>query len=454
MMYGGMPGKMRIALVVGCLLAVLATAARADAAVTLQPIGTFNDPINIAAPPGDPRLFVVERSGTIQVVHDGTTSQFLDISSMVRDTGEQGLLSMAFDPNYASNGLFYVFFTDNGTGGAGVGDNHVDEFKVSSDPNVANRASRRPVLTIDRPNSGTTNHNGGQLQFGKDGLLYISVGDDADGSNAQTLDNPHGKILRIDPHGVGSGVYGIPASNPFLASPTPETWSMGLRNPFRFSFDHTTGDLVIADVGQGTWEEIDLNPSSTGLARGANFGWSDCEGFVNQGTSTPCSLAGATAPVFVYPHDDPGGDAAFGCAIIGGFVYRGSQIPELAGRYLYTDNCRGQLRSIQLAVPFASGDRAETAAGALDGPQSFGEDASCNLYVTDGNAVDKIVGSGSGPSACQSSAATCGKCPPGTTGKKCKHKRKKKRAVESKNHKKHKKHKKCKRHKKKHKTKK
>ena len=195
------------------------------------------------------------------------------------------------------------------------------------------------MLTIDRPNSGTTNHNGGQLQFGKDGLLYISVGDDANGSNAQTTANPHGKILRIDPHGVGSGVHGIPASNPFPASPTPEIWSMGLRNPFRFSFDHATGDLVIADVGQGTWEEIDLNPTSKGLARGANFGWPNCEGFVNQGSSTPCSLPGARSPVFVYPHDDPGGDAAFGCAIIGGFVYRGSQIPG-AGRPL---SLHGQL---------------------------------------------------------------------------------------------------------------
>ena len=449
-MSGGMAVRSRVALVVGCLL-VLATAARAAAAVTLQPVGTFNDPINIASPPGDPRLFVVERAGTVQVVHDGTTSQFLDISSMVRDTGEQGLLSMAFDPNFASNGLFYVFFTDNGSGGAGVGDNHVDEFRVSSNPNVANQASLRPVLTIDRPNSGTTNHNGGQLQFGKDGLLYISVGDDANGSNAQTTANPHGKILRIDPHGVGSGAHGIPASNPFTASPTPEIWSMGLRNPFRFSFDHATGDLVIADVGEGTWEEIDLNPSSKGLARGANFGWPNCEGFVNQGSSTPCSLPGATSPVFAYPHDDPGGNAAFGCAIIGGFVYRGSQIPELAGRYLYTDNCHGQLRSIQLGLPFASADRAESAPGALDGPQSFGEDSSCNLYVTNGNAVERIVGSGSGQSVCQSSPVTCGKCPAGKKGKKCRHKHKKKRALESK---KHKKHKRCKKHKKKRKSKK
>jgi glucose/arabinose dehydrogenase len=454
MISGGMPVRMRVALVVGCLFAALAAGSRADAAVTLQPVGTFNDPINIASPPGDPRLFVVERAGTIEVVHDGTASQFLDISSMVRNTGEQGLLSMAFDPNYATNGLFYVFFTDNGTGGAGVGDNHVEEFRVSGNPNVADRASRRPVLTIDRPDSTTTNHNGGQLQFGKDGLLYISVGDDANGSNAQTLANPHGKILRIDPHGAGSGAHGIPSTNPFTTSPTPEIWSMGLRNPFRFSFDHLTGDLVIADVGQNTWEEIDLNPSSSGLARGANFGWPDCEGFVNQGTSAQCSLPGATRPVFAYPHDNPGGGAAFGCAIIGGFVYRGSQIPELVGRYLYTDNCHGQLRSIQLGIPFASGDRAESAPDALSGPQSFGEDSSCNLYVTDGDTVDKIIGSGTGASVCAGTTPACAKCPPGKKGKKCRHKRKKKRAAVSKKHTKHKKHKKkCHKKHKKHKKK-
>ena len=451
-MFGGMPVRMRVALVVGCLIAVLATAARADAAVTLQPVGTFNDPTNIASPPGDPRLFVVERAGTIEVVHGGTISQFLNISSMVRVIGEQGLLSMAFDPHYATNGLFYVFFTDNGTGGAGVGDSHVDEFKVSKNPNVANPASLRQVLTIDRPDSGTTNHNGGQLQFGKDGLLYISVGDDANGANAQSLGNPYGKILRINPHGAGSGVHEIPRTNPFRASPTPAIWSIGLRNPFRFSFDHATGNLVIADVGQGTWEEIDLSPSSRGLARGTNFGWPNCEGFANQNTSDPCSFPGATLPVFAYPHDDPGGDAATGCAIIGGFVYRGSQIPQLSGRYLYTDYCHGQLRSIQLGLPLASGDRAETPPGALDGPQSFGEDSSCNLYVTNGNTVDRITGSGSGASVCRSSRVSCGKCPPGKKGRKCRHRHKKKRALELK--KKHKKHKKCKKHHKKRKGKK
>ena len=203
----------------------------------------------------------------------------------------------------------------------------------------------------------------------------------------------------------------------------------------RFSFDRATADLMIADVGQGTWEEIDFAPASTGAGRGANFGWPACEGFSG-------SCPGTTPPVFAYPHDDPGGDAAQGCAIIGGYVYRGTQIPSLAGRYLYTDNCAGELRSIQLGIPFAAGDRAESAPGAIGGPQSFGEDASCNVYVTDGGEVDRIVGRPS--SATPACPATCVKKKkheaqeaPGGRAKK-KHKKHKK-SCQKKKHKKKKK---------------
>jgi glucose/arabinose dehydrogenase len=263
------------------------------------------------------------------------------------------------------------------------------------------------VLTISH--STSSSHNGGQLQFGKDGLLYISVGEATNGPNAQTLANPLGKILRIDPHGVGSGAHGVPASNPFLGSPTPEIWSLGLRNPWRFSFDHLTGDLVIADVGAGSREEIDLAPASTGLGRGANFGWPCREGFV----AGPTTCGGSfTNPVFDYPHSDPGGDQAFGCAIMGGYVYRGTEIPELAGRYVYADHCTGELRSIQLGIPLAGGDRAESVVGALNGPNSFGEDANCELYVTNGSTVDRIVGStpASVPPACPGATSTKKKC--------------------------------------------
>jgi glucose/arabinose dehydrogenase len=418
---------MPIALAVGCVLGLFSMAPPVGA-VGLQPVGTFSSPIYITAPPGDPRLFVVERGGTIQVVHDGVTSQFLDISALTTNDGERGLLSMAFDPNYASNGLFYVDYTGDGVdAGGSLGDIHIDEFQVSSNPNIADPASGRTVWTFAH---GASNHNGGQLQFGPDGLLYISVGDNATSSNAQSLSNPYGKIHRIDPHDAGSGVHGIPATNPFVGTGgvTQEIWSMGLRNPFRFSFDHLTGDLVVGDVGEGSREEIDYSPSAAGGGRAANFGWPNCEGFLG-------TCPGATPPVFDYPHSDPGGDAAHGCAIIGGFVYRGKQIPELSGRYVYTDLCNGELRSIQLGLPLAGGDRAE--GPVMSSPHSLGEDSSCELYVTNGNVVDKIVGS--------ESASVSPACPPpGTTPvtttvkkKKCKKRhRKKHRAATSKKHKK------------------
>jgi glucose/arabinose dehydrogenase len=368
-------------------------------ALELQQVGTFSSPVFMTSPPGDPRLFVVERAGRIQVIHDGVVTQFLDIHMLTTTDGERGLLSMAFDPNYATNGLFYVDYTGDGpNSGGSLGDIHVDEFRVGSDRNLADPATRRTVMVISH--SSASNHNGGQLQFGQDGLLYVSVGEAGNGANAQTLANPLGKILRIDPHGAGPGAHGVPASNPFVgtAGGVPEIWSLGLRNPFRFSFDRLTGDLIIADVGAGSFEEVDFSATASGLARGANFGWPTCEGF----TGPNCGGFPFTAPVFAYPHTDPGGDHPFGCAIIGGYVYRGTQIPELAGRYVYTDLCSGELRSIQLGLPLASADRSE-GVPLLNSPHSFGEDASCELYVTDGNAVDKIVGSGSSAApACQS----------------------------------------------------
>jgi glucose/arabinose dehydrogenase len=456
-MCGGMRLRMRmpIALVAGCVLGLLAAAPGAGA-VSLQPVGPgFDQPVFVTSPPGDPRLFVVERPGYIQVMHDGTVSQFLDIHTRTTDDGERGLLSMAFDPHYSTNGLFYVFYT--GTPAADGGLGHVDEFHVDpGNPNLADLGSRRPVLTIDRPNTAASNHNGGQLQFGKDGYLYISVGDGGTGgSTAPDLTKLNGKILRIDPHGAGTGAHAIPPSNPFAGSATArqEIWSLGLRNPFRFSFDALTGDLVIGDVGEGTWEEVDFAPASSGGGRGANFGWPSCEGFVNQGTSTACSAPGTTAPVFAYPHSDPGGGDAFGCAILGGYVYRGTQASELAGRYLYADLCTAELRSLQLGNPFPT-DRAESAPGALGSPRSFGEDSSCNLYVTNFDTVFRIVGSGgTNASACPSPPVQNCKCPATESGKKakkCKKRKKKHRAADAKKHKKHKKCKKHKKHKKKH----
>ena len=424
-----MRARVRWLLLAGCLVGLALGPARAGA-VSLQSIGpSFDQPIYATSPPGDPRLFVVERPGFIQVLHDGTTSQFLDIQTLVDTDGERGLLSMAFDPNYASNGLFYVYFNDSGSAGGSTGSVQINEFRVSSNPNIADASSRRVVWSFSH---SATNHNGGQLEFGPDGLLYISVGDNANGANAQALGNPYGKIFRLDPHGAGQGVHGTPGDNPFAGTPgaTREIWSFGLRNPFRFSFDKLTGDLIIGDVGSSganVAEEVNLAPNSAGRGRGANFGWPNCEGFSG-------NCAGTTLPVFAYPHSDPGGGQAFGCAVIGGFVYRGTQAPEIAGRYLYADLCTAQLRSLQPGVPLASGDRAESAPAALSSARSFGQDSTCGLYVMNTTTVFRIVGSATSTApACQTARRKkCG-CPKGKKGKKCRKKRKgKKRVAESK----------------------
>lgn len=390
-------------------------------------MGSFSAPVHVTAPAGDSRLFVVEKAGQIRVVQGGATlgAPFLSVPN-VDDDGERGLLSMAFDPGYATNGLFYVFYTGSAAAGGALGDIHIDEYRVSSNPDVADPGTRRTVMTLAR-GTGASNHNGGQLQFGRDGLLYISVGDAATSSNAQALSNPHGKILRIDPHGSAPGAHGVPATNPFVGvgGAVPEIWSLGLRNPWRFSFDHLTGDMAIGDVGAGAWEEIDFAPITAGLGRGANFGWPLCEGFTG-------NCPGTTPPVFAYPND--GGEA-----VVGGYVYRGKQIPELAGRYVYADLDDGDLRSLRLGTPFATDDRSE-GAPPLNSPTSFGEDGLCGLYVADFTSVQKIVGSGSQAApGCVTTAAK----------KKCKKKKRKKkpRAAEAKK-KKHKK-KRCKKRKKK-----
>ncbi|MGA6946270.1 MAG: PQQ-dependent sugar dehydrogenase, partial [Solirubrobacterales bacterium] len=232
-----------IALVAGCV-AGLFSMTQGAGAVSLQSVGNFIEPVYMTSPPGDPRLFVVERGGRIQVVHDGTTSQFLDIHDRTTTVGDRGMLSMAFDPNYARTGLFYVFYTGTAAADGQEGLGHVDEFHVSSNPNVADAASRRPVLTISRPNA-MDDLNGGQLQFGRDGYLYISVGDaDNRDATAQNLGLLNGKLLRIDPHGATPGAYSIPSDNPFASSGSArhEIWASGLRNPWRFSFDAGTGD--------------------------------------------------------------------------------------------------------------------------------------------------------------------------------------------------------------------
>jgi len=280
---------------------------------------------------GSGRLFVVEKRGRIVILQNDQLlpTPFLDISNEVDSSGtEQGLLGLAFHPQYAQNGLFYVYYIDPG------GNSVVARFNVSSnDPNQADPSSEVGLLHVDQPYS---NHNGGNLAFGPDGYLYIGLGDGGSegdplrtGQDLQTL---LGKLLRID---VNSGDnYSIPADNPFASGGgLPEIWAYGLRNPWRFSFDSLTGDLYIGDVGQDSWEEVDYIPAGT--PGGLNFGWSFYEGMHPYQGQPPADVT-FTPPVIEYSHSE-------GCSITGGYVYRGSALPEWQGIYFYGDYCSGTI---------------------------------------------------------------------------------------------------------------
>jgi Glucose / Sorbosone dehydrogenase len=367
-------------------------------ALTLQPVGSFEQPTYVTSDPGNPdRLFVVERKGRIKEVENGAISTFADISGLVSCCeGERGLLSIALAPDFDTSGRLYVDYT----GKEEPGEIHVAELLAGAGGAVT--GTPRQVLTIPHP--AESNHNGGQLQFGPDGYLYISSGDGGGANdvhhNAQRLDNLLGKILRINPRQSGALAYTVPAGNPFLAKAGArgEIWSYGLRNPFRFSFDRLSGDLVIGDVGQSAREEVDYAPAPL-LGAGADYGWNCREGFVaGPGTDPECStppLGGFTEPVFDYPHTAPAGGTA-PCAIIGGYVVRDRSLGDLYGRYLYGDLCGGGLRSLNLANPLA-GDRSEGVA--VTKLNSFGEDSCGRLYVVEeGGRVSRLVGAS--PASC------------------------------------------------------
>jgi glucose/arabinose dehydrogenase len=339
----------------------------ADAAVSdlkRRRVGTFSQPTYVTAPPGDRRrLFVVEQEGTIRVVHRGRKKDrpYLDIRDRVQAGGERGLLSMAFAPNYRKNRRFYVYYTDN------AGDIRVVEFKGRR--NRARKSSARLVFEQDHSTYG--NHNGGQLQFGPDGFLYIGTGDGGGGGDpfrsGQDLGSNLGKILRINPRGKPR----IPRSNPFRgrSGARPAVYSYGLRNPWRFSFDRRTGDLVIADVGQNEWEEVDF--VRHGRGRGANFGWSAFEGNHDyNGGSAP----GHVPPVIEHSH---GGDGF--CSITGGYVLRHRSYGNLRGTYVYGDLCEGIVRGARLGPGSATGRRRFSAQ--VSSLSSFGEDARGRVYA-------------------------------------------------------------------------
>ncbi len=346
-------------------------------ALSLQQIGSFDEPVFVTSAPDNPdRLFVVERQGRVIELENGDRSVFADIHTLVSTAGEGGLLSIALAPDFQTSGRLFAYYTGKEES---PGEIHIAELTVSG----GTASLSRNLLTISHPKH--TNHYGGQLQFGPEGGLFAGTGDgggeDDVEHNAQNPSSLLGKLLRIDFD---------------AAIPTAQVWSLGLRNPFRFSFDRQTGALTIGDVGQGAREEVDYAPAP-GLGLGANFGWNCREGLIaGPATDEGCDSAPAgtfTDPIIDYPHKDPGDGGAHGCAIIGGYVARGVNYGDLTGRYLYGDLCVGELRSLVPAVPSARCDRSEGISVA--GLNSFGEDTSGRLYAVSGDGpVYRIVGPG------------------------------------------------------------
>jgi len=381
--------------VVAMLLAGLWSASAQ--ALSLQQVGSFEEPIFVTSAPNNPdRLFVVERQGRIVEVENGTRTVFADLSSVVEEEehSEGGLLSIALAPDFQTSGRLFVFYTGKEESPAEI---HIAELVASN--GSAPLSSLRNLMTIAHPSH--KNHYGGQLQFGPEGNLFIGTGDGGGENdqeeNAQDLGSELGKILRIDPDTDGVIVYSVPPGNPFLGTPGAaiNVWAYGLRNPFRFSFDRRTGDLLIGDVGQVKREEVDYAPAP-GLGGGANYGWNCREGFLS-GTVTPesgcASATEFTDPIFDYAHEDPGDGSAYGCAIIGGYVVRGPGYGDLFGRYVYGDLCVGQLRSLVPGLPLATGDRSEGISVA--DLNSFGEDSCGRVYAVSGDGpVYRLVGPG------------------------------------------------------------
>ena len=334
--------------------------------ISLTRVATgFSSPVVITnAGDGSGRLFVVEQGGAIRILRNGAVDPrpFLNISSLITSGGEQGLLGLAFPPSYAVRQSFYVNYTNR----TGTGNTVIARFAAGSDPNLADPASRQELLTVVQP---FANHNGGQLAFGPDGLLYIGSGDGGSAgdplNNGQNTASLLGKVLRLN---VLSGTAAaIPAGNPF----GNEVWAYGLRNPWRFSFDRQTGDMYVADVGQGLREEINFQPAGSGA--GANYGWNIMEGSLCFLAPGLCSSAGLTLPVAEYGH------TLGNCSVTGGFVYRGS-IPALRGTYLYGDFCSGMIWGLR-----HNGTVWDNLL-LLDSPlliSTFGEDEAGELYVAD-----------------------------------------------------------------------
>jgi glucose/arabinose dehydrogenase len=364
-------------------------AAPSSATIQLTQVASgLSKPVFItSANDGSGRLFIVEKTGTIRILENGSVLQtpLLDLSSSVSSGGEQGLLGLAFHPGFQTNRKFYVDFTNR------HGNTVIREYKVSpTNPDLVQSGSARNILKIAQPYS---NHNGGMIAFGPDHYLYIGTGDGGSagdpGNRAQSTSSLLGKLLRINVNGsTARRAYKIPQSNPYVGKPgLNEIWQRGLRNPWRWSFDRATGKLFIGDVGQYRYEEIDrVKQTSSGAGRGVNWGWRVMEGFHCYRPSSGCNTSGRRAPLLNYSHRVNGR-----CAVTGGYVYRGSAIPALRGWYVFGDYCSGEI----FAVPSSAGPKPAKVVlrGAGSGRliSSFGEDAAGELYVVDlGGKVYRI----------------------------------------------------------------
>jgi glucose/arabinose dehydrogenase len=361
--------------------------ADADIALNLR-VGGLNSPVFITdAGDGSGKFYIVEQTGRIKI-WDGDSvfaTPFLNLSGTVSGAFEQGLLGLAFHPDYETNRKLYVYFTNRDD------DVVLREYRASaSNPNVVDTSTKRKVLKIHHPYE---NHNGGMLAFGPGGYLYIGVGDGGSagdpGNRAQDKGKLLGKLLRIDVDGrTGSKAYGIPSSNPFVGrAGDNEIWQYGLRNPWRFSFDSQNGNLWIGDVGQSKWEEVDraINTSS-GPGRGINWGWRVLEGSHCYKPPSGCNRSGKTMPVTEYKHTADNGR----CSITGGYVYRGDDIPALVGGYLFADYCTGEIFVVNSTAPIGSSRTLLLNTGATI--SSFGERPNGELFVVDrGGRIYSIV---------------------------------------------------------------
>lgn len=364
-------------------------ATTAGTALDKELVGVFASPVDLTAPRLDPRrLFVVEQDGIVRIVKDGAVlpTPFLDITGKTSASGERGLLGLAFHPDYENNGRFFVNYTNNS------GNTVIARYDVSLDPDIADATSEEILLTISQPAS---NHNGGQVAFGADGYLYVGMGDGGGGGdpwetgqdNASLL----GKMLRIDVDVEVAPFYAVPPDNPDAGagSPLGLIWSKGLRNPWRFSFDRLTDDLYIGDVGQNLIEEIDFEPAAS--SGGINWGWDVFEGsscFEPAPDPTcPSPPTGFTFPVHEYTH-------AEGCSVTGGHVYRGCAMPDLSGRYFYSDYCTSFIDTFVMSGGAATSfiDKTGELGAGLGNVVAFGEDARGELYIVDhGGSVWRIV---------------------------------------------------------------